>query len=849
MKRRLLKISMAMAVAASAFAIPFAIPFASSSSAHAETSPLVKLRLMETSDIHDHIMDYDYYGDSATEKFGLARTATLIQKMRSEAKNSILVDNGDLIQGNPMAEYMVKVKPLKAGDVHPVFKAMNLLNYDMATLGNHEFNYGLDFLKEAYNDANFPYVNANVYTDDKDKDPSNDKNYFIPYQIKEKVVKDENGQDQTIKIGYLGLVTPQITTWDKGNLEGKVITKDIVETAKTFVPKMRADGADLVVVLAHTGIDTVEHDAGAENAVYDLAMKVPGIDAIVSGHQHNIFPGDARFNNVANIDTKKGTINNIPVVMPKNWGSHLGVIDMDLSKADGKWKITNSQSTASPIYDAAAKKSLAERYQPIIDAVKSEHEGTLDFIRKEVGQTTAPINSYFALEQDDPSIQIVNDAQRWFAKDKLKGTEYANLPILSAAAPFKAGGRMGADYYTNISSGKLAIKNIGDLYLYDNTLQVVKLKGSDVKNWLEMSAGAFNQIDPAKSEEQSLLNLDFPSYNYDVIDGVTYQIDVTQPAKYDKDGKVVNANASRIVNLKYNGKAIDPNQDFLVATNNYRASGGGYFPGLNGSNIVYKAPDENRQALLGYMEENKTINPSADQNWSLAGNAANAKITFESSSAAKEFASASKSISYNSESENGFSKYSIKLEKPAEDTKMAVQKYSVGRIIIKKPVNIMKMKEDGTTSLFRSAKPGEALKIFGSDEHMYNVGGSYYVKRDSSTVEYTGRILIKEAMPLYNAEGKVTRTIKKGESVHVFGMDQDHYLVGGGYYVSKNRNAVYYEGFAKLTADTALWMNGKEMKMLKKGNMYRVYGVKDNMLMVGGGYSIHGGSSLHYSKN
>lgn len=844
MKRRLLKSSMALAVAASAFAIPLA----GSPSAHAETSPLVKLRLMETSDIHDHIMDYDYYADSATEKFGLARTATLIQKMRSEAKNSILVDNGDLIQGNPMAEYMVKVKPLKAGDVHPVFKAMNLLNYDMATLGNHEFNYGLDFLKEAYNDAKFPYVNANVYVDDKDKDASNDKNYFKPYEIKEKTVKDENGQDQTIKIGYLGLVTPQITTWDKGNLDGKVIAKDIVETAKNFVPKMRAEGADLVVVLAHTGIDTVEHDAGAENAVYDLAMKVPGIDAIVSGHQHNIFPGDPRFNNVAAIDAKKGTINNIPVVMPKNWGSHLGVIDMDLSKENGKWKITNSQSTAAPIIDPATKKS-ADRYQPIIDAVKSEHEGTLEYIRKEVGQTSARINSYFALVQDDPSIQIVNDAQRWFAKNKLKDTEYANLPILSAAAPFKAGGRMGPDYYTNISAGKLAIKNIGDLYLYDNTLQVVKLKGSDVKNWLEMSAGAFNQIDPAKTEEQSLLNLDFPSFNYDVIDGVTYQVDVTQPAKYDKDGKVVNAAASRIVNLKYNGKAIDPNQDFLVATNNYRASGGGYFPGLNGSNIIYKAPDENRQALLGYIQENKTINPSADQNWSLAGDAANAKVTFESSPSAKDLAASSKNVSYNSDQTNGFSKYNIKLEKPAEDTKMDLQKYPIGRIIVKKPVDIMKMNDDGTSSLFRTAKAGEALKIFGSDDKMYNVGGSYYVNRDSSTVEYTGRILIKEAMPLYNAEGKVSRTLKKGESVRVFGMDQEQYMVGGGYYVTKNRQAVYYEGFAKLSEDTALWKDGKKMKLLKKGNMYRVFGVNDHMLMVGGGYSIQGSTSVTYSKN
>ena len=155
----------------------------------------------------------------------------------------------------------------------------------------------------------------------------------------------------------------------------------------------------------------------------------------------------------------------------------------------------------------------------------------------------------------------------------MKGTEYENLPILSAGAPFKAGGRNGADYYTNIKAGNLAIKNIGDLYLYDNTLYIVKLTGSEVKDWIEMSAGQFNQIDPSKSGEQALLNPDFRSYNFDVIDGVTYQIDVTQPAKYNASGGVKNPQANRVKQLSYNGKPVRDDQEFLVVTNNYRASG------------------------------------------------------------------------------------------------------------------------------------------------------------------------------------------------------------------------------------------------------------------------------------
>lgn len=160
-----------------------------------------------------------------------------------------------------------------------------------------------------------------------------------------------------------------------------------------------------------------------------------------------------------------------------------------------------------------------------------------------------------------------------YVKGKIKGTQYENLPVLSAGAPFKAGTRSDPDYYTYIPKGELAIKNVADLYLYDNTVAMLKLTGADVKEWLEMSAGQFHQIDVNKAGEQQLINTDFRSYNYDVIDGVTYEIDVTQPAKYDTSGNVVNEEASRIVNLQYNGKPIDLKQEFVVATNNYRASG------------------------------------------------------------------------------------------------------------------------------------------------------------------------------------------------------------------------------------------------------------------------------------
>ena len=199
-------------------------------------------------------------------------------------------------------------------------------------------------------------------------------------------------------------------------------------------------------------------------------------------------------------------------------------------------------------------------------SVEQEHEETLAYVRRAVGKTDAPLYSYFALVADDPSVQIVSNAQTWYIEQMMQGTENEGLPILSAAAPFKAGGRGGPEYYTDVPAGDVAIKNVADLYLYPNTVRAVKVTGQQVKDWLERSAGMFNQIEPG-AEDAQLLNPDFPSYNFDVMDGVTYQIDLSQPSKYDSEGAEVNPDASRIVDLRYQGEPVAMDQEFIVATN------------------------------------------------------------------------------------------------------------------------------------------------------------------------------------------------------------------------------------------------------------------------------------------
>lgn len=265
----------------------------------------VDLRILETTDLHSNMMDFDYYKDAPTEKFGLVRTATLINAARGEATNSVLVDNGDLIQGSPLGDYMA-AKGLKDGDVHPVFAAMNTLDYAVGNLGNHEFNYGLDYLHKALAGANYPYVNANVV------DAKTQKPLFTPWLIKPTEVKDRDGKTHTLKIGYIGFVPPQIMTWDKANLSGKVTVTDITETARRYIPQMRASGADLVVVVAHSGLSAEPYKALAENSVYYLSQ-VPGVDAILFGHAHAVFPGKD-FAAIKGADIEKGTLNGIPEI-------------------------------------------------------------------------------------------------------------------------------------------------------------------------------------------------------------------------------------------------------------------------------------------------------------------------------------------------------------------------------------------------------------------------------------------------------------------------------------------------------------------------------------------------------
>ncbi len=614
----------------------------------------IRLRLLETSDLHMFVANYDYYHDKQDDTVGLSKVATLIALARGEARNSLLFDNGDIIQGSPLGDYIAQDGHLKQGETHPMFAAMNLLRYDAATLGNHEFNFGLSFLDLSLAGAKFPFVCANL-------DHVDGRSYVPPFLVLKREFTAEDGSRHTLRIGVIGFVPPQIMEWDRTHLAGKVRTTDIVEAARKNVPVLRRQ-CDVLVALSHSGIDTSPAKTGFENASFHLA-EVPGIDVIFTGHSHRVFPGPD-YAGRPGVDAARGTLAGIPAVMPGFWGSHLGLIDLVLTEQSGAWRVAEFNVEARPVYrrEAGRVKSLTGVDTAVIAAIAPAHQATIDWVEQPVGQVAYSLNSYFSMLGSEPSLGVVNAAQTWYTAELVKDGKYASLPILSAAAPFKAGG-LSPDSYVDIPPGPVALRQVADLYVYANTLVVVKITGAQVAEWLERSCGVFNQIDPAKGETvvQPLLRKSVPTYNFDVISGITYRIDLTQPERYDGGGKLLNANTHRVVDLRFDGKPINPAQEFLVVTNNYRSDGGGSFPGLDGSNVVLRAPDLNRDAVQRYLEAKGTLQEAPPPTWSFLPPSSPVTLSFAANERFGELIAGRSDITRIGQGLDGFTDYALRL--------------------------------------------------------------------------------------------------------------------------------------------------------------------------------------------
>lgn len=558
-----------------------------------------KLRILATSDLHACIYPYDYFVDREAHSVGLARAASCIAQLRQGAPNCLLFDNGDFLQGNPLGDFAAK-SSAEQGWRHPMVEAMRQLGYDAASLGNHEFDWGLPFLARALEGAGFPLLCANLQS------AGTFSPFWAPYVILHRHLTLDGGGHAPIRIGVLGLLPPQVTKWNAHHLDGVVVSHDIVATALQVVPRMRAEGADLVIALAHTGIDPSADGSRQENAALALAC-VAGIDAIIAGHQHLRLPGKD-FAGIAGVGADTGFVHGVPCVMPGFGGSEVGAIDLAMTYEGTRWTVEAASAGLHPISRRGADGPipLVQSDRAVLDAAAAAHENTLAYIRQPIGRTLAPLHSYFSVLKPTRALQLVSEAQLWHARRMIAGGPLDGRPLLCAASLFKAGGRGGPANYTDIPAGPLAIRNVSDLYSYPNELQIVDMSGDELAEWLEMSASIFSAV-AADGIVRPLLLHGAAPYNFDVIDGLTYRIDLAMPARYDIDGKLAPGGARRIGALRYMDKTISPDRHFLVVTNSFRASGGGHFPGLGMDRVVASSHEANRDVLAAYIAERGTV--------------------------------------------------------------------------------------------------------------------------------------------------------------------------------------------------------------------------------------------------
>lgn len=609
----------------------------------------VHLRLLNLTDLHMAVRAYDYFADQPSDQPCLERAAAYIAELRNTAPNTLVFDNGDFLQGTPMADHAALALKADPEAIHPMIAALNAVRIDAATLGNHEFNYGLPVLLSTLRKATFPVVCANVAVRHGEA-PTKDKTLIPPYRLLQRQLSDGRGVSRSLTVGVIGFVPPQIIQWDRPHLEGQVQVRDIEAAARAFVPRMRAEGADLVIALSHSGIAARDCPTERENASLALS-RVPGIDAIITGHSHKLFPSP-EFCGLEGVNIERGLLNGKPATMAGFGGSHVGVIDLQLRHNDQSWRVTEAHAAVHQVPERTTQGNAAQ--STIVTVTKNAHDKTLAYIRKPVGKTDINFDSYFAMIEPASAIRAVAAAQSWHITQALKASKHARLPLLSAAAPFKMGGHGRPNYFTDVRKGTIAMRNVADLYLFPNTICALRISGAALINWLEYSAGIFCQLTPMATG-QRLLESGFAPYNFDTISGLTYQIDLSQPARFSTHGHLQAAHAQRIRNLLYQGEEVTADMEFLVATNSYRAGQGGNFPGADEGKLVFAGTETHQEILRAYFENTSSGRVLPQPSWSFAPMPGTAAV-FETSSRALQSAQrlADLNIEVNGESHGGW---------------------------------------------------------------------------------------------------------------------------------------------------------------------------------------------------
>jgi len=516
----------------------------------------VDLVVATTTDVHGRLRAWDYYANKAEQVRGLTRAATIVDSVRAANPGRvILLDAGDLLQGNPLAYVAARVSRDRT---NPIIAAMNAMHYDAAAIGNHEYNYGVPYLDSAVRQAQFPFLSSNTYR----TDPAGIHAY------KAWTIVERAG----VKVGIVGATTPGVAVWDAENIRGRLRFGDIVPAVRQAVDEVRRAGADIVFVTVHSGLnepasyDTVSTGVPSENVAARIASEVPGIDFLVYGHSHK--------------ENRGTTIGQTLLVQPKNWATSVDVAHLELSKSSGRWVV--SQKRSDLIQASGHAESPA-----VLAATEPAHLETVAYVTTPIGTTAERWSADSARVKDSPLIDFMLETER-----KVAGTDLASTAAFSTDVV--------------LNPGPITIAQVAQLYPYDNTLRAVRISGKQLRDYLEFSARYYRTASSPNTPLQS--DSTIPGYNFDIVSGVDYVIDVSRPI------------GSRVTRLDYKGRPVQDSDSFTMALNNYRQTGGGGYAMLSGAPVVYDKQQEIRQLLIDEVRASGALR-QADyfrQNWALA---------------------------------------------------------------------------------------------------------------------------------------------------------------------------------------------------------------------------------------
>lgn len=496
---------------------------------------------------------------------GWAFVSKTLNLLKAENSNHLLFDNGDFLQGTALCDLMA-FGALGPAENHPVIQVMNKMGYDAIGLGNHEFDFGLPFLRDALSGATAPLVCSNLETD---------QNVWERDLLINKSLTDSLGQPHKLTIGVFSLIPPQVLDWCRVHLEGQARAYEFQATAVERVTSLRSRGADLVFALCHAG-DTASEAEAAKNPLATDITSIPGLDLVICGHTHSVSPKPGERKLCArNPSQSQDSV--MPLVLPGDRGKFVGCIDLKLQKSPRGWTWVTAECRNIEVSETA-NPDVLEIAAPWITRAQTA-------LAAEVGSSEIDIGTFFSAIQCDPATRLAAAAKQMAVAPLLEVLGYMDLPVVTAASPFRAG-HDGPECYTAVPAGPVTLSEIYDIYPYFNAIDAFKITGAQARDWLEASVSGFFQLLPDQPD-QPLWNHQFPTYEFDSLLGVSYQIDLSKPALYSPDRRRLSeAACSRICDLSLSGEPLDPHAEMILVTNAYRGGGGGKFPHISSRNRI-----------------------------------------------------------------------------------------------------------------------------------------------------------------------------------------------------------------------------------------------------------------------